>query len=85
MTETLSSISEASTIEEIGELWDEHGLDEFRDQTEEVEFEVRVPAWRRVAVEPDVGQVKAARQRGVAPETLVNLWLVERPHAQGAN
>ena len=87
MAETLSSISKASTIEEIGEFWDDHSLDEFWDQTEEAEFEVRAPARRRVALEPEVyGRVKAvAQQRGVSPETLVNLWLVEQLQMQGAD
>ena len=78
--QNLASISEAKTAEEIGDFWDEHSLADFWDQTHEVEFRVRAKRRRRVTLEPDVYQriEEQARERGVAPETLVNVWLVER-------
>jgi len=36
-----TSISKAGSLEEIGEFWDTHSLDDYWDQTHEVEFEVR--------------------------------------------
>ncbi len=79
----LSSISQAQTVEEIGEFWDTHSLDEHWEETREVEFEVRAAQRRRVTVEPKIyQQLEAeARARGVVPETLVNLWLAEKLHA----
>lgn len=76
----LTSISKARTLEEIGDFWDEHSLADFWDQTHEVEFEVRARRRRRVTLEPEVYQriQEQARTRGIAPETLVNVWLVER-------
>ena len=76
----LTSISKARTLEEIGVFWDEHSLADFWDQTHEVEFEVRAKRRRRVTLGPDVYQriEEQARARGIAPETLVNVWLVER-------
>ena len=79
----LSNISQAPTLEEIGEFWDTHSLDDYWDKTREVEFEVRATQRRRVTVEPQIyKELEAeARVRGVVPETLVNLWLAEKLQA----
>ncbi|MFN2455586.1 MAG: hypothetical protein ABR577_15355 [Pyrinomonadaceae bacterium] len=79
----LSSISQAQTLEGIGEFWDTHSLDDYWDETHEVEFEVRAKRRRRVTVEPQIyKELEAeARVRGVVPETLVNLWLAEKLQA----
>ncbi len=76
----LTSISKARTIEEIADFWDTHSLADYWDQTHEVKFEVRVKHRRRVTLTPEVyAQIEAqARKSGILPETLVNLWLVER-------
>ena len=76
----VTSISKAHTPEEIADFWDTHSLDDYWDQTHEVEFEVRVKRRRRVTLDPEVyTRLEAqARARGISPETLVNLWLVER-------
>jgi len=76
----LTSISKASTLEEIAAFWDTHSLADYWDKTHEVEFEVRARHRRRVTLESEVyAQVEAqARARGISPETLVNRWLVER-------
>ena len=83
--ENLTSISEARTLEEIGDFWDEHSLADYWDQTHEVKFELRAKRRRRVTLEPEVYQriEEQARARGIAPETLVNVWLVERLQATG--
>jgi len=79
----LTSISQAQTLEEIGEFWDTHSLDDHWDKTHEVEFEVRAKQRRRVTVEPQIYKEleTEARVRGVVPETLVNLWLAEKLQA----
>jgi hypothetical protein len=68
------------TLEEIADFWDTHSLADYWDQTHEVQFEVRATRRRRITLDPDVySWVEAqAHSRGVSPETLVNLWLVER-------
>jgi hypothetical protein len=78
--ENLTSISKSRTLEEIGNFWDEHSLADYWDQTREVEFQVRAKRRRRVTLEPELYQriEEQARARGIAPETLVNIWLVER-------
>ncbi|CAG0942044.1 hypothetical protein BROC_01698 [Candidatus Brocadiaceae bacterium] len=75
-----TSISKAKTLEELGEFWDTHSLDDYWDQTHEVEFEVRAQRRRRVTLDPEVyTRLEAqAHTRGVQLETLVNLWLAER-------
>jgi hypothetical protein len=64
----------------IDEFWDTHGLDDYWDETHEVTFEIRAEQRRRVTLDPDLyAQIEQeARQHGMMPETLVNLWLVER-------
>ncbi|MEM9543421.1 MAG: hypothetical protein AAGA60_28500 [Cyanobacteria bacterium P01_E01_bin.42] len=37
-----TSISQATSYEEIGEFWDEHGLDKYWEQTYPVEFEIEL-------------------------------------------
>jgi len=78
--EELTSISKASTLEEIAEFWDTHSLADYWDETREATFEVRAERRRRITLDPEVyTQVQnVARKRGVLPETLVNIWLVER-------
>jgi len=75
-----TSVSRARSVQEIGAFWDMHSLADYWDQTHEVEFEVRAQRRRRVTLDPEVFlKVEAqARKRGLLPETLVNLWLVER-------
>lgn len=81
----LTSISKARTINEIAEFWDTHSLADYWEQTHEVEFEVRVQRRRRIALDPEVyAQIEAqARARGILPETLIHLWLLERLQALG--
>jgi hypothetical protein len=81
--EPITSISKARTLEEIADFWDTHSLADYWDQTHEVEFEVRAQRRRRVTLDPEVFQKVElqARRRGLLPETLVNLWVVERLQA----
>ncbi len=74
-----TEISKAQTIEEIADFWDTHSLDDFWEQTEEVEFEIRANRRRRVTLSPDIYEKLKiqARIQGVLPETLINLWLAE--------
>ncbi len=77
---TPTSISRATSLDEVGEYWDSHSLADHWDETEEVDIEVRAERRRRVALAPEVySRIESqARQQGVLPETLVNLWLAER-------
>jgi len=77
--ERVSSISKAKSIEEIGDFWGTHSLADYWDDTREASFTVRATRRRLVAIDPEVyDQIETlARQRGISPETLVNLWVVE--------
>ena len=71
-------------LEAAADFWDAHSLSDYWDQTHEVEIEVRARRRRQVTLDPEVWEriVDQARVRGVSPETLVNLWLMERTQAQ---
>jgi len=75
-----TAISKASTMEEIGNIWDNHSLADQWDQTHEVEIDVGTQRRRRITIDPELYfKVEAqARTRGILPETLVNMWLSER-------
>lgn len=69
------------TIEEAAEFWDSHDLADYWDLTREVHFDVNLQ--RRVfltALDPQLANTLTAlaRQRGIATETLINLWLTEK-------
>ncbi len=78
--EQVTSISKAKTLEEIADFWDTHSLADHWDETQEVNFEVRMQRRCRITLTPDIYEKieKQARVQGVLPETLVNLWLAER-------
>jgi hypothetical protein len=71
-----SSISNADSLEKMGEFWDTHDFVEFDSDTPDVEFEVTCA----VPVEIDLfAQIeKQAHLHGVSVETLVNLWLQQK-------
>ncbi len=69
-------------MDEVADFWDSHSLADYWDQTKEVNFEINVRRRKRVVIEPDVyAKVEnQARKRGILPETLINMWLVEKLH-----
>ena len=81
MGENKSSISGASSYEEIGEFWDGHELTDFWDETKSVEFVVDIQSETTYyPVENVLSEklVSIAERRGVSPETLLNLWVQEK-------
>jgi len=83
-SESKKSIPEQfESIEAAADFWDTHSVADYWDQTKEVDIEVRAQRRRRVTLDPEVWErvVSQARRRGVSPETLVNLWLMERTQA----
>lgn len=75
-------IPDMKSDEEIAEFWDTHDLADYWDQTEPAEFTIEPDAGQRylVAVDPDLlKQIQhVARKRGLATESLVNLFLAQR-------
>jgi len=81
MSKSKSSISKAQSYKEIGEFWDDHELTEFWDQTQPVKFEVNIQSeviYYRLDVTLSKKIHSIAEQRGVSPETLLNLWVQEK-------
>jgi len=81
MSRGRSSISKARSYKEIGEFWDTHDLADYWEQTQPVEFEVDIQS--EVTYYPVDAALSArvrsiATQRGVSPETLINLWVQEK-------
>ncbi len=87
MEENKSSISKASSYQEIGEYWDTHDAGEICDETEEVKFEVDLESdVFYYAVETSLSSKlhQIAERRGVSAETLINLWLQEKVNQEAA-
>jgi hypothetical protein len=78
---TNTSLSKATSYQEIGEFWDNHDLTDFWEHTQAVTFDVDIQAEQRYcrvdhSLAEQVGNI--ARQRGISTETLLNLWLQEK-------
>lgn len=87
MKKNKSSISKASSYQEMGEFWAEHDLADYWEHTEPVEFEVDIQFEKKYyplerSIVEEVSRV--ARKRGVAAETLLNLWIKEKLQEQEA-
>ncbi len=83
MGKSKSSLSKAHSYAEIGEFWDTHDFTEYWDQTKPAEFEVDIRSEvTYYALDNTLAaEVRAlAERRGVAPETLLNLWVQEKLH-----
>ncbi len=71
-----SSVSQANTLQEMGEFWDTHDFTDFDSDAPDVAFTIS----HAVRIEADLlaSLEKQAHLRGVTVETLVNLWLQQR-------
>jgi hypothetical protein len=81
MRKSKTKISNASSYKEIGEFWSDHDLTDFWDQTEPVEFEVDIQSEKMYyPLERDLANeiTRIAQMRGIAAETLINLWVKEK-------
>jgi hypothetical protein len=73
-----------ASIDAAAEFWDSHDLADYDDLIADAEFHVDLQRRRRlIALEPALAERLAAvaHRRGVAAETLINLWLNERLQA----
>lgn len=76
-----SSISKAKTYAATADFWDEHDLSDYWDQTQSVHADVELESEESLyAIEKGLSQTirRAAKERGVSPHTLINLWLQEK-------
>ena len=73
----ISSISQADTLEKMGEFWDTHDFTDFDNrETPDVEFQIACAVPIELELLSAVEQ--QARLRGVQVETLINLWLQQK-------
>ena len=72
-------------LEAASDFWDKNSIADHRDKTKEVEFDVDIKKEPRyVALEKELSKkvVEISKQRGISPETLVNLWVKEKISAK---
>lgn len=81
MTRNKTTHSKATTYKEIGEFWDNHEITDTWNATKSVNFDVEIDTETTYfPVESNLTAQLAtlAKQRGVSPETLLNLWIQEK-------
>ena len=87
MSRNKSSLSKARSYEEMGAYWDEHDLGDVWDRTQPVEFEVDLKSVKHYyPVDRTLSDkvTRIAREQGISPETLVNLWIQEKVGSPGS-
>jgi hypothetical protein len=87
MPKLKSSISKSSTYRQLGEFWDTHDLSKCWDKTKPTSFDVVMESETTYyAMDMKLSEeVEAiARKRGVAADTLINLWIQEKLREQKA-
>jgi hypothetical protein len=76
-----SRVSKAGTYAEMGEFWDEHDLSDYWGKTRPARADVDLESEESLyAVEKGLSETirREAKERGISPHTLVNLWLQEK-------
>ena len=76
-----SSISQCGAYAEIGDFWDEHDLSDHWGKTRSVRADVDLESEESLyRIERELSETirRAAKERGVSPHTLINLWLQEK-------
>jgi len=76
-----SSVSRAPTYAAMGDFWDSHDLSDLWDKTRPARANVHLESEESYyGIEKGLSQTinRAAKQRGVSPHTLINLWLQEK-------
>ena len=68
-------------LKDASDFWDDNSIADHWNETQEIDFEVDIKKEARyVAIERDLSIkiAKISRQKGISPETLVNLWVKEK-------
>lgn len=80
--ENKTTISRATTFEEIADFWDNHSPEDYPEQVYVVdaEFELSNEPDTAVQIDPDLMQKlrRIARSRQISTQTLINLWLQQQ-------
>lgn len=82
MTEGKTSISKASSYEEMGEFWDTHDLTDYLDDSQIVDFNTSDIRSSKIYyhIETELSdKIRAiAKRKGISGTTLLNSWVRER-------
>ncbi|MBN1626982.1 MAG: hypothetical protein JW944_10705 [Deltaproteobacteria bacterium] len=73
-----SSISRTTTYKEIGDFWDKHEVSDVWEKTKEVSFDIDIESEVTYYAVDNILSEKIqafAQKRGVAADTLINLWV----------
>ncbi len=76
-----SSVSKASTYTSMGDFWDSHDLSDFWDKTRPAKATAELESEESYyGIEKGLSQTirRVAKERGVSPHTLINLWVQEK-------
>lgn len=87
MSGNKASVSGGRSYQEIGEYWDQHDAGDLLDSSQEVRFEVDLRSERHYySIDKALARriSHLAHERGVSPETLVNLWVQEKLTESGS-
>lgn len=81
MAKAKTPISQAASYHEVGDYWDEHDLGEVWEHTKPVDADINIQS--SITYFPIESRLsdklrELAKQRGVSPETLLNLWVQEK-------
>lgn len=75
-----------ATREEMADFWDTHDISDYWDELEPVEVEFATPVSRSVALQIDIETWEEieglARERGLPPDGLLHVWILERRDAE---
>ena len=81
MKKNKSSISKASTYEEMGDFWGTHDLTDFMDKIKDVDIKVNLKNEKIFfSLDKTIAKNlrKIAKQRGISPETFLNQIVYEK-------
>ncbi len=85
MKQNKTSLSRATSYKEIGDFWDTHDISDYWDRTKGASFEVDIESEvTYYAVDRILSEEiqTIALKRGVAADTLLNLWVQEKLQEQ---
>jgi hypothetical protein len=87
MKKAKSSLSKAKSYSEIGRYWDAHDLSDFWKDTKKTAFDIDIESEiTYYAVDKKLSDAIQiiANKRGIAADTLINLWVQEKLKGQHA-
>ncbi len=75
-------VAQAGTLEQLAAFWAEQDIADYMSDSREVAFSMQQQA-PHVAIAPTIYTqiARHARTQGIAPETIINIWLLERLNA----